>query len=370
MSGLIGTESKVKELLNRSLDLPEGDERIMMLEEAVRLADTTGDIKLQYEAREDYLEAAYFGGVPEKALVAYVWCLAQYDRAPEMFWEWKILWRYKWMVNVICDFPQISREQIYQMLDDMERRFRESGRGLRAVYKYRYRTEKFFGNREEAIRLYHVAERSGRDDLSDCNACEIDEKVTFNLYMGNDALALRIAEPLLLGREKCRTVPQRTYAKLLVPLLRLGRREDAWDYYLRGYTMVSNDRALLDYLSEHLIFLSLYGEFDSAARILEKHYQWTEQNTNPFERFTFYRAAWVFLEQALDAGEDVLELRLPRSFPLYNPSGYFYNTVELKDWFSKRALELAARFDARNGTSHFIKILLDIKAIKELQNVA
>ncbi|HEY0320454.1 MAG TPA: hypothetical protein VGC66_05730 [Pyrinomonadaceae bacterium] len=359
--------ARVKDLMERSLNLPEGDEKIMMLEEAVRLADTVSDLKLQYQARESFIEAAYFGGVPEKALVAYAWCLAQFDRNPEQFWEWRILWRYKWMVNVICDFPQISKEQIYEMLDDMERRFRESGHGLRAVYKYRYRTERFFGNRREAIRLYRLSEQTVKDDLSDCAACETDERVTFSLYCGQDERALRLAESLIYGREKCRSVPQRTYSKLLLPLLRLGRREEAWQYYMRGYPMIANDRGMLDYLSEHFVFLSLYGDLNGAARLLEKHYTWTEENTNAYERFMFYRAAWLFLDKALEAGKDTLKLQMPRSFPLYD-AGQQYETVRLKEWFEARARELAAKFDQRGGNDYFTSKLLDIEAIKELKH--
>jgi hypothetical protein len=366
--GYSDSERKVKELIDRSYYLSDGDEKIMMLEEAVRLADAANNLKLQFDAREAFIEAAYFGGIPEKAMVAYAWCLAQYDREPARFREWNILWRYKWMVNVVCDFPQISKEQIYGMLDDMERRFQAAGRGLRAVYKYRYRTERFFGNRAEAIRLYELAERTKKDDLTDCNACEIDERVNFNLYVGNDALALRIAEPLLEGRQKCRTVPQRTYARLLVPLLRLGRRDEAWDFYSRSYYMLSQDRSMLDYLSDHFFFLSLYGDLEEAARILENHYHWTEENTNRYERFVFYRAAWLFLETAIEAGENWLNLRMPRSFPLYD-SSHFYATPVLKEWFEERARALAAKFDARNGTDHFTKRLLDLKAIRELQHV-
>lgn len=365
-AGYLEIERRVKELIDRSYDLAEGDERIMMLEEAVRLADTAGDVKLQYDAREAYIEAAYFGGVPEKALVAYVWCLAQYDRDPGQFWEWRILWRYKWMVNVICDFPQISKEQIYEMLDDMERRFRESGRGLRAVYKYRYRTEKFFGNREEALRLYELSERSMRDDLTDCAACEMDDKVVYRIYLGDDELALKIAEPLIQGRDKCRSVPQRTYSRLLVPLLRLGQRKKVWQFHMRGYAMLANDRSMLDYLCDHFVFLSLYGDLKGAASILEKHFRWTQENTNPYERFLFYRASWLFLEMSQEAGNDTLTLQMPRTFPLYD-AGHSYHTASLKEWFETQARELAAKFNARNGTDYFTVKLLDMAAMKELK---
>jgi hypothetical protein len=369
MSGnYVDLHLKVKELIRMAEDTPDGSEKIVMLEEAVRLADTSHDLKLQYDAREEYIEAAYFGGMPEKALVAYVWCLAQYDRDPENFWEWQILWRYKWMVNVICDFPQISREQIYEMLDDMERRFRAAGRGLRAVYRYRYRAERFFGNQEEAIRLYYLAEQAGRDDLSDCAACETDERVSFHIYRMADERALTVASRLLRGSQRCRTVPQRTYSKVLLPLLRLGRQEEAWQYHKSGYAMIANDRAMLDYMSEHFMFLALYGDLKGAASILEKHYHWTEENTNPYERFMFYRAAWLFLELAAEAGQERLNLKMPRSFPLYDEA-HHYETTRLKEWFVGRARQLAVRFDARNGTERFTKELLDLEAMKELRNV-
>jgi hypothetical protein len=367
-AGYSDLEGRVKELIDRSLDLPEGDERIMMLEEAVRIADTTGDIKLQYDARESFIEAAYFGGVPEKAMVAYAWCLAQYDRNPELFREWKVLWRYKWMVNVICDFPQISKEQIYEMLDDMERRFRAAGRGLRAVYKYRYRTEKFFGDRQEALRFYRLSEQAGRDDLSDCSACEADERITYRLYIGEDEQALRFAELLLQSGNKCRSVPQRTYSKLLVPLLRLGNSEKAWQYHMRGYSMIAGERSMLDYLCDHFVFLSLCDDLKGAGNILEKHYHWTEENTNVYERFLFYRAAWLFLEMAEEAGMNNLSLKMPSSFPLYD-AGRSYDASSLKQWFQSGARQLAARFDARNGTDYFTGKLLDMAAIKELKSL-
>ena len=270
------------------------------------------------------------------------------------------------MVNVICDFPQISREQIYEMLDDMEQRFRNAGYGLRAVYRYRYRTERFFGNRGEATKLYNRAEELSKDGMSDCAACETDEQASFRLYCGEDERALSVAEPLLLGRQKCRSVPQRTYSKVLLPLLRLGRREEAWQYHMRGYSMIEHDRGMLDYLCEHLVFLSLYDDLNNAARLLEKHYVWTEENTNVFERFMFYRAAWLFLELAAEAGDDQLELQLPRSFPLYSEDG-LYQTAALKDWFESRARELAKKFDQRNGNDYFMKELLDMDALKALR---
>jgi hypothetical protein len=361
-------DGSVRELIRRASYLGDGEEKIMTLEEAVRIADTGHDIKLQYSAREELIEATFWGGEVDKSLVAYSWCLAQFDNYPELFSEWVLLWRYKWIVNIIVDFPQIPKEQIYEMLDDMERRYLKAGYGLRVVYYYRYRVNKFFGFKDEAINHYQYAQTLGRDLLSDCPACETDEQVSYQIYCGANEAALRIAEPILAGRKTCRSVPQRTFANLLTPMVHLARWEEAYDFHLRGYSMLSNKVSLLSYLSEHLLFIALYGDFEKATQILEKHFHWSKKNTNVHDRYLFYRAAWVFLELMIDSGRDTIRLRMPESFPLYNESqSHHYATSRLKEWFESRTREIAGRFDKRNGSEHFAIELAETLALKELK---
>lgn len=361
-------ESQVDALVRQAAHLPDDDEKVAILEEAVRVADTGRDIKLQYETREEFMRAAYFSGAIEKALVAFSWCLAQFDKYPGKFDEWTILWRYKWMINVISDFPEVSKEQIYQMLDEMAERYRKSGNGLRAVYKYRYRFEMFRGNRQEAIEHYEHALELPDDELSDCAACELDEQVTFSIYKGKDYLALLMAGPILSGVRKCASVPHRTLAKLLLPLLRLGRREEAWEYHLRGYRLIESNKAYLAYVTDHLMFLPLYGDLEKAALLLEKHYGWTEVLKNVHDRYLFYRAAWLFLDIMSESAETI-ELRLPSTFPLSDESGR-YKTRQLADWFKQEAQLIGEKFDRRNGTDHFARELEETLALKELRVTA
>jgi tetratricopeptide (TPR) repeat protein len=361
-------EQSARELMRKAMYLDDGDEKIMLLEEAILIADRGQDIRLQYQAREDYLEAAFWGGETEKALVAYSWCLAQFDKNPEKFSEWLLLWRYKWIVNVIVDFPQITKEQIYEMLDEMERRYLQAGYGLRVVYYYRYRVEKFFGNRDEALKHFHRAQELPRDGLSDCAACEIDERVTFQTYCDENELALRSAEPILSGVQKCRSVPQRTLAGILLPLVRLGRWAEARDYHTRGYAMISNKPLYLDHVSDHLLFLALDGDFEKGTQLLEKHFPWTTKGKNVYNHYTFYRAAWLLLELMSDSGIDNVEVRLPESFPLSQESqSHLYRTSQLKEWFWNRARVIGEKFDRRSGTDYFARELAETLTLKELK---
>lgn len=350
------TEIELEELLRRALDLDDGDEQISTLEEAVRIADIVGDLEFQYGAREGFVRACIFGGAADKALVAFAWLLAQFDKHPGKFDQWAILWKYKWIVAQVCNFPNISKVRIYEMLDDLSARSQAAGYGLRAVTNHRYRAEKFWDNREKAVEYFHKMQEFPRDDLNNCPACETDERVSFSIYSGNDERAVELAQPILNAREKCGSVPHRTYANILLPLVRLGRQREAVLYHQIGYGLIRNNKTFLDKVGDHLIFLSLTRNFERAIALVEKHYPWTEQNRDVLCQFRFFRASWLLFEMLAEQRKGSLELKLPRSFPLYSDSGH-YDQTRLAAWFKQKATEIARRFDERNETDFFARTL-------------
>src|SRR4028119_2137094 len=125
----------IYDLLGRAYDFEHGDQQIALTEEAVRLADIHGDLDLQIEAKMALVEAATFGGAPEKALVAFSWCLGQYDKNPDLISEYDLLWKYKWIVGHADAFPQISKIQIDGLLSDMTARYQRAGVSLRPIHQ-------------------------------------------------------------------------------------------------------------------------------------------------------------------------------------------------------------------------------------------
>jgi len=355
---------QVYQLLSQSLDLEDGDAQIALREEAVRLADLGGDLKLQYFAREVFVRSCIFGGATEKGLVAFAWLLAQFDNHPGRFDQWSILWKYKWINGVICDFPQISKQRIYEMLDDLEQRALKAGYGLRAVTNQRYRAEKFWDDREKAVRYFRQLEELPPDKLSNCPLCETDERVSFAIYCGNDQRALEIAQSIFNGDEKCGSVPHRTYANVLLPLIRLGRQREALRYHLKSYSLIANNKAFLDKVADHVICLALTENFKEAMALVEAHYAWTETNRDLFAHFRFFRAAWLLFE-LLTEREELLELTMPKSFPLYAEAGN-YDSARLGAWFKHKTEGIARRFDERNGTDFFMRTITDTPALKKL----
>lgn len=353
------------ELIEESLRFGDGDERIEVCESAVREADLGGDLQTQYLAREHSVRAYVFGGAPEKALVGFSWLLAQFDNNPGEFSEWGILWKYKWMMGLICRFPQVPKARIYEMLDDLEARALRAGYGLHAVYNHRYRIEKFWDNKEKASEYFQKMTELPTDDLSNCPVCLRDEFVSFAIYFDLNARALELARPLLDGEEKCGTVPHRTYANLLLPMVRLGRQEEGLNFHRAGYRLIKNNRSSVDRVSQHLVFLTLTENFANAVALFEKHYPWTEQNRDGFDLFHFFRASWLLFDVMSGRGQTALRLNMPGSF-LQKPEDGYYRANELADSFRQKAAELARQFDERNETNFFSRTIAETPALKDL----
>src|SRR5437870_10345778 len=103
---------QIDEVLGKAQDLGNGPTQYALTDEAVRIADAHGDVDAGFQARQEYIKATMFSGQPDKMLVAFSWCLSQVDRNPERFDRYRLLWQYKWVVNSLPDFPQISLAQI------------------------------------------------------------------------------------------------------------------------------------------------------------------------------------------------------------------------------------------------------------------
>ena len=103
------------ELIDRIYSVPEGPEQIAYMEELVRLADSNNDISTAYRARREIARVANEEGFPEKAIVAFSWCLAKFDEDEELDHWHSLLWQYKVILEMIPVFHTVSREQIVNM---------------------------------------------------------------------------------------------------------------------------------------------------------------------------------------------------------------------------------------------------------------
>lgn len=350
-------QSQVEELHSQANLLPDGPSKLALLEEAVRLADTHQDVLLGDKLRAELIEAATFSGYPEKVLVAFAWRLAQCDRDPQTFSESALLWQYKWIISDLTEFPQITRKQIEEGIADMARRYQRAGASPRSIFKLRWQNALTMCEDAKAREFYPLWEKSPRDSNADCLACDQDHRIDFNVQQGETEKALELAVPILRGSLRCKHVPHRTYGRVLLPLLQVGRLEEAAKYHRKGYRLIRDNREFLWVVSHHLTFLVLTDNLTQAVNLFEKHLEWAVETKNLFYAWMFYLAARFLLSRVAESGRASLKLRLLKSASCYQEEGR-YEVAFLASWVEATCRDLAARFDARNGNDGFTRELV------------
>lgn len=357
-------ENEIYNLLLQAAHLENGEYKVQLLEEAVQLADVKGTLSSQIDARLDLMQAAIFGGADEKSFVAYSWLLSHYDREPELFSHHEIMWRYKWVILTIYNFPQISLAQITAMFGDMQRRYITDNLSLRPLYQNLSRLYRSMGKCAEADEYFNKWENSRRDLFADCTTCELNYRADYMVYQGRDEDAIIALEPILSGRLRCAEVPHKTYSEVLLPLIRLKRYEEAAQYQEKGYRLIKKNKDFLSNIGEHIVYLTLAGKFVKALNMLERHLVWSLTMKNSAILFQFYRAVWFMLSELAETGRDKVHLRLPSDFAAYNADNE-YKTKELAAYFEKQLRDIAAAFDRRNGNEHHQEKIEQTAELKE-----
>lgn len=365
------SDQRFYQIMNEAWDLPPGPVRLAMLEEAVREADTLGDLELGWEARNEVVETGVWSGFVEKSIVAYGWLLAQYDQAgDELDREevaYDLMWQYKWIIDNSYDFPQITREQIDRMLDDMQARYRDAGYNMRPVNYLRMSITMQMGYMSEARELADKWRDTSRDDMADCNACETNNLAELHFRLKDYKQGLQTAKPILDGRQRCAEIPHKTYPKVLLPLLHLGEVEKAHEYQKQGWRKVARKREFLKAIGEHLLFLVCCDEFTRARKIFVEHYGMSLEASSLESRFWFQLAGLLLLEKLVANNKHKTPLRLPQ-----HVVDKFGENENLFDAVLERlrhdVADLADQFNRRNGTDYYSQHIAEARQLATVQH--
>ncbi|MDG4826260.1 hypothetical protein O7635_30795 [Asanoa sp. WMMD1127] len=329
----------VTDMLDQAREMPYGAAQIALLEQAIAHADAQRLADEAFEARMLATTGYVYGGEPARSFVTFSWCLTEFDQDPVRYGRWThhLLWSFKAMVSAMTKFPEIPLARTTDVLDDMERRWRAGGHSPHAVYAHRHYVARHVGDLEAAERWFDRWSAAPRDDLSDCVGCDPTGKAHWLAVRGRDEEAIALAEPVLAGRLSCTEQPQSIYTTLLRPYLRTGRAEAARDAHRRAYRLHRTRLADLADIADHVVFCALTGNEALGLEIVERHLDWLERSPTPLATMNFSAAAALVLG------------RLDRHSGLTvggRPVG------AVAEELTARALDLAARFDARNGTGH------------------
>ncbi len=365
--------SEIEHLLDTADHLPWGPEERELVARAVELARASGDETLEYRARMRQTASANMGGDTELTLASFAWCLAHHDADPARFPAEidgnDLMWHFKWMAGNLRCSPAFDESQIDAVLDDMEEHYRRAGLGMSGVHMARFESAWSRGRLADAERERELLEATPRDSHSHCDACVRSQLAGFFLETGREDDAIRLVDEMVANDYACAEEPEHALARVMLPLARAGREDDARAAHLRSYRLARSEPDHLSIIALHLEFLAVTGNEARALALVERHIGWlAHDGLNDDAHCAALAAIAVALDAVTDAGHGDAIVRGADDAPLERFLGSHdgvWRARELADAARRSAQDIAARFDVRNGNHAHSERVAAVLALRD-----
>ncbi|MFH8662679.1 tetratricopeptide repeat protein [Streptomyces afghaniensis] len=326
---------------------PEGPARNARAEELLTAAEKLSIPLAVIEALGHQLKVYNYSSEKGKMFVPFARLLRMWDERPEDFDEYEthsLHWVFKWVSSGMLDQPHIPLASIEKWLGEMEHRYRLAGHSERAVRSSEHSVAAHVGDLARAERAYAAWLAADRDAMADCHACELHGQGWWQAERGRDAQALELWRPVLEGEYTCAHEPHTALASSLVPLLRLGRLDEARANHLRGFRLVRAMESMRGAYAEHVEFCALTGNEARGLELLAERPAYFTDEGQPQSKLEFMSVVALLMDRLTGLGLG------DRQVP--GPAGRTWSARELATHARAEALALAVRFDERNGTTY------------------
>ncbi|WP_330348295.1 tetratricopeptide repeat protein [Streptomyces sp. NBC_00582] len=326
---------------------PEGPARNARAERLLAEAEKLNIPLAVIEALGHQLKVYNYSSEKDKMFVPFARLLRMWDERPGDFDDYEthaLHWVFKWMSAGMLDQPHVPLASVEKWLGEMEHRYRLAGHSERAVRSAEFSVAAHVGDVPRAERAFAAWLAADRDAMADCHACELHRQGWWQAERGRDEEALALWAPVLEGEYACAHEPHTVLASSLVPLLRLGRLEEARAHHLRGLRLVRPMESMRGAYADHVEFCALTGNEARGLELLAERPSYFTDDGHPRSKLEFLSVVVLLTERL--AGLGLGGQRVP------GPAGREWTAGELAAHARAEALALAARFDERNGTEY------------------
>jgi hypothetical protein len=334
----------------------------------IQKAQILKDLELEFDARMAYVYQVNFLNKHDLGIAMFPWFLKKCDEDPERFDYYQTLWVYKWIVNSVRDFAKVPLEKTESLLKDFEKRLLDYGTGKKVIHYVKVQYFDAIGELPKAAeeyKRYLKAATSGTMD--DCIACQPNNMIDHLLSHGQYEEVFNVAQPILRGDKTCRTVPQTTYPKLILPALALGRREDAENFARLAKKNLPLTQANLRSAAHLVVYYTLKEDFTKGKTVIEKQFPYLLEHASEVDKFYFHLAAHLFFQKMQEKKKKSVKLSLPANPLLYAESGT-YAVGELAAVFTRQLDEVTSQLDQRNGNAYYRNLIG--KNVREVESLA
>ncbi|PSM37790.1 hypothetical protein C6Y14_40370 [Streptomyces dioscori] len=336
----------LRRAMQDNYEQPEGPARNARAEQLLTEAEKLNIPLAVIEALGHQLKVYNYSSEKDRMFVPFARLLRMWDERPEDFDEYEIHslhWVFKWVSSGMLGQPHIPLASIEKWLGEMEHRYRLAGHSERAVRAAEFTVAREVGDLGRAERAYAAWLAADRDAMADCHACELHDQGGWRAERGADAEALDLWRPVLDGEYTCAHEPHAVLASSLLPLLRLGRTDEARAHHLRGFRLVRPMESMRGAYADHVEFCVLSGNEARALELLSERPSYFTDGGEPRSRMDFLAVVALLADRLTSLGLGA------QTVP--GPAGRTWTAAELGAHARVEALSLAGRFDARNGTT-------------------
>lgn len=314
--------------------------RIPILEEALALADASGDESAQIAVRVRLAQAYEFGGTGDRAAETIDWLLRRLD-AKRLDDEdtFHVLWMNKWLVGSLLERPEVGLAEVRAAVAAMRSRYRRHKQPLQPVLKASYYLERHVRGDAGAGEAYEAWVSAERSDLSDCEACEPSTMAGHLAALGRHAEAVAAAERVLNGELGCAEEPEEIISILLPSLVLLGRGGEVAELHALSWRGARDRSGATGTVARLIGFCARTHNLARGVELLRARWSDLDAAPSPEHAMEFAAHASRLAGALVEDGQGDLEI-VPG-----------VRAADLAPSLRERALTLAGAFDRRNGTS-------------------
>ena len=238
------------------------------------------------------------------------------------------LWKFKWIVSGVAKSSMIEKELIDKVNEAMLFYYERLELSLAAYYKALMNQNIDMGDAREAKANYELWKKLAKDDMGDCEACEASDEIAYLNFAGEHEAALELAAPILSGELTCAEVPHTTYAPILFSMIKTGKTWEAKALLPKATATIESNPRVINMVAPLIEIAVRLDERETALNLARKH------------------SAAI-----LESNDDLNDLRFFIAVSAFGDENDY-----------KTALELAGKFDVRNGNTYYSDYLNEFYA--------
>ncbi|SDE52022.1 hypothetical protein [Glycomyces harbinensis] len=338
------TNSELRQTFNRICAQPSGESRTVALETLLEAVDATGEQPLLNEILAEIVNAFRWSEDSLRHLSAYGRLLRNYDTAPEWFDE-HTLYKLHWALHTIGlkmlgrhDVPLASIEAY---LLQMRRHYAEAGHSVHPAHQIEYDLAVQLGDGERAAKALAALHSTEINRLDDCEPCVHSAMGSIYAGAGDHERAMQQWAPVLEGGQRCLSEPYRALADSLMPLVELGRLDEARANHLHGYQIIRDKDEMVLPLAQHVRFCALTGNEARAVELLHARAVVFTLALDPIFRLRLLESVQLACAALIARGGG--DVQVP------GPDGRNARADAAFDRIDAERRDLCERFDRRNG---------------------